>query len=70
MNKILRPLFLQWLDNHEDTPEKVKFYKEFVEISPCESYALENAFTSAVSDESEEAFCAGFRTAVQLLMGD
>ena len=69
MNKILRPLFLQWRDKHTDTPETIKFYEKFVETSATESHAIDDAFASAVFDESEEAFEAGFKTAVQLLMG-
>ena len=69
MNQILRPLFLQWKENHADTPETEKFYNKFVEASPSINYEIESSFSSAVFDESEEAFEAGFKTAVQLLMG-
>lgn len=69
MNKILKPLFLQWQENHGSTPETEKFYKNFCEKGSAESYKIETGFASAVYDESEEAFSAGFNAAVQLLMG-
>lgn len=69
MTNAMELLYIKWRENHNDTPETDKFCKIFCEIPLDEKVKIEDAFFSAVFDESEEAFNAGFRTAVQLLMG-
>lgn len=72
MNKIIEPLFLEWIETHKDTPEYDRVADVFCE--PNENITLKQAndnfdlLVACVFAESEQAFCAGFKTAVQLLM--
>lgn len=66
MNEKLKPLFEQWQINHDSTPEYDHAWKKF-----CDDDEDQNGryFLDCVHAESEQAFTAGFQTAVQLLMG-
>lgn len=72
MNKPLKTLYEQWCKTHKDTPEYDHAYDVFCE--PSENIALEQAnengylLAECVIAESEQAFCAGFQTAVQIMM--
>ncbi len=70
MNKILKPLFLQWLESYKDTLETQNTLDVFCEGKDIdESNAKYNMLAETINEERKTAFNAGFKTAVQLLMG-
>ena len=66
MNEKLKALFEQWSAKHDNTPEYDHAWKKLCDHDEDESGRY---FLDCVFAESEQAFAAGFRTAVQLLMG-
>ncbi|MDE5754218.1 MAG: hypothetical protein K2H89_06740 [Oscillospiraceae bacterium] len=72
MNKILNSLYEQWCETQKDTPEYDMAYNVLCEnenITPEQAKCNDDVLTECVNAESRKAFCAGFQTAVQLLMG-
>ena len=75
MNKILKSLYEQGSDTHLNTPKCSNAVAVFYVRNDAEKLVLKqvdrhcDALAECVNAESEQAFCAGFQTAVQLLMG-
>lgn len=64
MNEKLKALFEQWNIKHDGTPEFELACQTF-----CKDDKKTEVLFNGMAAESEQAFAAGFRTAVQLLMG-
>ena len=72
MNKILKPLYEQWSATKADTLEYDLAYSVLCEnenITPEQERYNSDVFLDCMLAESKQAFCAGFQTAVQLLIG-
>lgn len=71
MNKVIKSLYEQWCDTHKDTPEYNRAYSVLCVNDESITIKQENynsdVLCECVNAESEQAFYAGFRTAVQLL---
>ena len=67
MNEKLKALFEQWSTKHDSTPEYDHAWNVFCESD--ESNESGKYLLDCVFAESEQAFAAGFQTAVQLLIG-
>ena len=73
MNKILNSLYEQWCDTRQDTPEYDLAYNVLCEnenITPEQAKYNDDVLCECVYAESQKSFCAGFQTAVQLLMNN
>ena len=72
MNQVLKSLYEQWCDTHKDTPEYDFACDVLCKSSENITLEQENynfdILTDCMRAESEQAFCAGFRAAVQLLV--
>ncbi|MDE6776705.1 MAG: hypothetical protein K2J25_02105 [Oscillospiraceae bacterium] len=66
MNEKLKALFEQWNTKHDGTPEYDHAWKILCDDGEDERGKY---FLDCVFAESEQAFAAGFQTAVQLLIG-
>ncbi|MDE7122016.1 MAG: hypothetical protein K2O42_07645 [Oscillospiraceae bacterium] len=71
MNKIFKAFYQQWSQTKKDTPEYLQALAVFCEDGKNIKSKQENSncdiFFDCVFAESEQAFCAGFQTAVQFL---
>lgn len=74
MNKILKSLYEQWEETHLNTPEYTNAVAVFYVRNDNEHIILKQVdyhcaiLSKCVNAEAEKAFCAGFQTAVQLLI--
>ena len=70
MNNLLEALYSNWVENYTNSPKvKDAFDKLCTGNDIAEINKKYDILGEAVSEESRMAFNAGFRTAVQLLMG-
>lgn len=70
MNKILDSLFNQWEENSMNTKEVKTAFSVLCEGKDiAEHNERVDVLGMAISEESRVAFYAGFKTAVQLLIG-
>lgn len=71
MNKIFKTFYQQWSQTKKDTPEYLHAIDVFCEdgknITPEQENINRDIFFDCVFAESEQAFCAGFQTAVRFL---
>ena len=71
MNKIFKAFYQQWSQTKKDTPEYLHALAIFCEdgknITPDQENSNLDIFFDCVFAETEQAFCAGFQTAVRFL---
>ncbi len=70
MTNAIETLYMKWVENYEDSLEMCKAFNVLCkENDITEENRKFNALGEAVIEEQKIAFEAGFRTAVQLLIG-
>lgn len=69
MNKALEELYKHWYDNTESSDEAQELYRLFCNTGDkANDYMNFAIIAKATSEESKIAFCAGFHTAMSLLI--
>ncbi len=71
MNSILEAVYKNWADNYHESYEMSKIYKMLVKPfkgNAEKEDAIYFMYAEAISKENCNAFCAGFYSAVELLV--
>lgn len=69
MNKYLELLYKQWNESTEDSEKAQEMYRLFCNTGDKANDDMNfNILANAVNEESKTAFCAGFHTAMSILI--